>query len=100
MMSTVPRKMLLIACSNRKKRDKGLMPAIERYDGVNHLVIKKLMREGKFPDNVDIKILSAKFGLIDAAMPIQFYNRRMDTQRAIQLNPQVVEKLEASLVHH
>lgn len=71
-MSTNSRKLLLLACSNRKIRSKGLMPAIERYDGVNYRVIHKLQREGRFPKNVDVKILSAKFGLIDAQTPIPY----------------------------
>jgi|SRR5581483_1933045 cytoplasmic iron level regulating protein YaaA (DUF328/UPF0246 family) len=92
-MSTHSRKLLLIACSNRKIRTKGLLPAIERYDGVNYRVIHKLQREGKFPKNVDVKILSAKFGLIDALTPIPYYDRRMDVQRAKELHHQVIREL-------
>ncbi len=69
------------------------MPALERYDGVNYLVVKKLMREGKFPKNVDIKILSAKYGLIDAETPIPYYDQRMDKQRAKELHGQVMREL-------
>jgi cytoplasmic iron level regulating protein YaaA (DUF328/UPF0246 family) len=93
-MSTANRKLLLIACSNRKVRTPGLIPAIERYDGVNYRVIHKLEREGKFPPNVDIKILSAKFGLIDASTPIAFYDQRMDRQRAEELHSQVTHALK------
>ncbi len=76
------------------------MPALERYDGVNYLVIKKLMREGKFPKNVDIKILSAKYGLIDAETPIPYYNRRMDRQRAVELQTQVKRELNKIAHRH
>lgn len=92
-MSTNSRKLLLIACSNRKIRSKGLLPAIERYDGVNYRVIHKLQREGKFPDNVDVKILSAKFGLIDAQTPIPYYDQKMDKRRATELRGQVMREL-------
>ncbi|MBI4671809.1 MAG: hypothetical protein HY741_09105 [Chloroflexi bacterium] len=68
------------------------MPAIERYDGVNYRVIHKLQREGKFPENVDVKILSAKFGLIDAQTPIPHYDQRMDKQRANELQAQVARE--------
>lgn len=87
------RKLLLIACSNRKRRDKRLLPAIERYDGVTYRVIRKAIREGYFPANVDIKILSAKFGLIDAQAPIPYYNQKMDKRRAEELNLQVMRRL-------
>lgn len=93
-MSTAERKLLLIACSNRKIRTKGLLPAIQRYDGVTYRVIRKAMREGYFPPNVDIKILSAKFGLIDANKQISYYDRRMDRERAIGLRPQVLHDLQ------
>lgn len=87
-------KLLLIACSNRKVRTKGLLPAIERYDGVTYRVIRKAMREGYFPANVDIKILSAKFGLIDAKTRIPDYDQRMDQGRAKQLQSQVQHELK------
>lgn len=93
-MSTRKRKLLLIACSNRKIRTKGLLPALERYDGPNYQVIRKAMREGYFPPNVDIKILSAKFGLIDAKTRIRYYDRRMDVRRAHELQPWVLKKLK------
>lgn len=94
MRSQVFRRLLLIACSNRKVRTRGLLPAIERYDGVAYRVIRKARREGYFPPNVDIKILSAKYGLIDAEARIVYYDKRMDKQRAVQLRPSVHEELK------
>ncbi len=96
-MPQQPRKLLLIACSSRKRRDQGLLPALERYDGVNYRVIKKLMREGRFPKNVDVLILSAKYGLIDAKTPIPYYDRRMERVRAAELRDQVSQHLERAL---
>lgn len=96
-MSTTKHKLLLIACSNRKIRTKGLLPAIERYDGGTYRVIRKAKREGYFPPNVDIKILSAKFGLIDADTPIPYYDQRMDRNRAVELSSQVQVKWKQSL---
>jgi cytoplasmic iron level regulating protein YaaA (DUF328/UPF0246 family) len=93
-MSRQKRKLLLIACSNRKLRTKGLLPALERYDGVTYRIIRKAMREGYFPPNVDIKILSAEFGLIDASKPIPYYDRRMDRKRADELYSQVSRRLK------
>ena len=92
-MSTAKRKLLLIACSNRKVRTKGLLPALERYDGVTYRVIRKAMREGYFPPNVDIKILSAKFGLIGAETEIPYYDQRMDRARARELRSPVSRDL-------
>lgn len=74
-----------------------MLPAIERYDGVNYRVIKKLQREGRFPSNVDVMILSARYGLIGAETPIPYYNRCMDRARAIELRNQVTEILSSLL---
>jgi hypothetical protein len=93
-MSTAKRKLLLIACSNRKIRTRGLLSALERYDGVTYRVIRKAQREGYFPQDVDIKILSAKFGLIDAKTRIPYYDQRMDAERARVLQPQVLRSLK------
>jgi hypothetical protein len=91
-------KLLLIACSNRKIRTDGLLPALERYDGGTYRVIRKAQREGYFPPNVDIKILSAKFGLIDAKTPIPYYDQKMDRKRAEELRVLVSRDLE-QLIH-
>ena len=90
--------LLLIACSNRKSHKPGLLPAIERYDGVSYRVIRKAQREGRFPPNLDINILSAKFGLIDASTPIPYYDQRMDSQRSRELKVRVQEELKRRLV--
>ena len=52
------------------------------------------MREGYFPSNVDIKILSAEFGLIDADTPIPYYDRQMDKRRAQELRSRVQGELK------
>lgn len=93
MPNNCARKLLLIACSSRKLHTSGLLPAIQRYDGVMYRVIRKARREGYFPENVDVKIVSAKFGLIDASTPIPDYDVRMDRQRAEELRPEVEHNL-------
>jgi len=100
MSRRIRKKLLIIACSNRKLRTKGLLPAIERYDGVTYRVIRKAMREGYFPSNVDIKILSAEFGLIDADTLIPYYDRRMDKARAEELKSPVHKLLQMHFAKH
>jgi hypothetical protein len=87
------KKALVIACSSRKALDKHPLPAIERYDGVAYRTIRKLQREGRFPEEVDIKILSARLGLIDALTPIVYYDQRMNKHRANELRNKVQEEL-------
>jgi hypothetical protein len=84
-----------VACSQRKRSDPGLLPAIERYDGVNFRVLRKARREGYWPENLDVLILSAKYGLIDTATPIACYEQRMTSERAIALNARILEELRS-----
>jgi hypothetical protein len=85
--------LLLIACSNRKVKTQKLIPALERYDGGTYRVIRKMQREIGFPRNVEIKIVSAKLGLIDASERIPYYDQRMNKQRAKELGPKVHKEL-------
>ena len=52
------------------------------------------MRDGTFDENIDICILSAEYGLIDASTEIEWYDRRMDPERAEELAPGVQAALE------
>lgn len=69
----VRRKLLIITESyRRKKLPKGLIPAIERYDGVFFRVLKSLERRNKLK-NVDILIVSATFGLLYPESKVPYY---------------------------
>jgi hypothetical protein len=73
-----------MACSSRKIRTSTRVAAIERYDGVAFRVVKRLQRIGRFPEDVDLIILSAKHGLISQDEPIQDYDVRMTASLARQ----------------
>ena len=92
------RYLLIISCSNSKNHQEGLIPAIRRYTGAWYGVINKLKREGKFPSNVDVLIISAKYGLIRLNDLIEDYNWKMDVSRAKELNESVIEKLKVILI--
>lgn len=94
-MPTEHRYLLIVACSQRKRSDPGLLPAIERYDGVSFRVLRKARREGYWPENLDVLILSAKYGLIEAATPTAYYEQRMTSKRAIALNARILEELRS-----
>lgn len=90
----VSRSLLILACSQLKFATSGLMPAIERYDGVNYRVLKKAKRVGNWPSNLDILILSAKYGLIAAEAQIEYYDLRLTPERAVVLREQISNKLD------
>jgi cytoplasmic iron level regulating protein YaaA (DUF328/UPF0246 family) len=89
--------LLIISCSDKKDHREGLMPAIKRYKGAWYGVINKLNREERFPLNLDVLIISAKYGLIPSDHLIEDYDWRMDVFRARELNDSVIGKLEEIL---
>jgi hypothetical protein len=93
---TPSRRLLVLACSSRKSQSTGLLPAIERYDGVAYRVVKRLQRLGVYPDDVDLLIVSAKYGIISSEKAIQNYNLRMTPKLALEQvedNRAVLEEL-------
>src|SRR5579875_42651 len=85
--------LLLIACSQRKLSISGLLPALERYDGGHYRLLRKACREGYWTENLEVFILSAKYGLIRSSTPIENYERRMDQKRAEELRSQTLQTL-------
>lgn len=85
--------LLILACSRRKRPDPGLLPAIDRYDGINYKIVRKAMREDRWPRGLDLLILSAKHGLLAPGDPIEDYDLLMTPERARMLSPAVVRAL-------
>ncbi len=69
--------LLILSCSARKYAVTGKVAAWDLYDGVAFRVVKRLQREGRFPDGVNMLILSAQHGLIEPSQPIAYYDQRM-----------------------
>ncbi len=99
-MVTNHRYFLIVACSQRKRSDPDLLPAIERYDGGNFRLLRKAKREGYFPQSLDVLILSAKYGLISASTSIANYDQRMTSERAKELQEQTVQTLQSYARQH
>jgi hypothetical protein len=85
MKSLDARYLLVITCSQRKNESPGLLPAIDRYDGINYRIIRKAMRDGYLPKNLDILIISAKYGLLEQKSLIENYDQLMTKERAKEL---------------
>jgi len=84
------RDMLIMSCSAKKRTDPGMLPALERYDGVAYGVLKKAFREvAGLEERLTILIVSAEFGLIPASTPIPWYERRMNAARAREMRDDV-----------
>src|SRR4029077_14193065 len=70
--------LVILGCSQRKKKTSRLIAAIDRYDGPVFHVLRKYMH-----DNPQVRrstyILSGRFGLIDAEFPTPRYSHRLTT---------------------
>ncbi|MEZ4860266.1 MAG: hypothetical protein R3C14_03135 [Caldilineaceae bacterium] len=89
-------RLLILACSQAKLSDPGLLPAIERYDGPPFRLLRKFQREcPNQSEEVDVYILSAKFGLIKAYTDIPLYDQYMTSQRALELKPVLEAQLKS-----
>jgi hypothetical protein len=91
---------LVLDCSSRKVPTTGRVPAIDRYDGVAYRVVKRLQRLGQYPDDVDLIIVSAKYGVIPHDHPIPDYDLRMTPERAREQADQNREFLTGLLKRH
>lgn len=92
-------RLLLLACSQRKRLDPGLLPAVERYDGPTFRVLRRFFRQEP-TDAPDCYVLSAQFGLIPGDHPIPHYDQRMTHHRARELQPDVGAALHALCAAH
>jgi hypothetical protein len=85
--------LLLLGCSDRKRAVKGKLPALDLYDGVNFRVLRAFLHERGWPPGLCIKIISAKYGLIDATTFIETYDQRLDEAIARHKTRQVLKAL-------
>jgi len=66
------------------------VPALDLYDGYFFRIIKKSLRANRFQPGLDIIIISAEHGIVEPDEEIGYYDRRMGTERAEELNGDVV----------
>ena len=86
--------LLILACSATKRTDIGKAPALEIYNGPNFYVLRKYLNEKGWPPGLVIKIISAKYGIIDATALIKPYNQKLNIERAKKQNPEIVRCLK------
>jgi hypothetical protein len=89
--------LLLISCSGTKKSNAWAIPAIERYEGTTYKVIQKARREGYWPEQTDLFIISARYGLIAEHTLIEDYDQKMNQARALELQAEVSQAFDALL---
>jgi hypothetical protein len=94
------RLLLIVSCSQRKRPDPGLLPALDRYDGGHFRILRKARRERYWPETMDMLILSAKYGLVAGSTPITNYDQKITRDRAKELHSQVLQVLQTCTRQH
>jgi len=88
---TKERCLLIIACSRRKTPGRP-RPAIQVYDGPLYRALRK--RRTHFDvAQIQIFVISSKYGFISAQTVIDSYEQKITRERAKQLNTEVLEGL-------
>lgn len=86
---------MLLSCCERKKASPNLLPALERYDGPAFFILRKFLNECPIQaEELDVYVLSAKFGLIAVTQPIPNYDLLLDTNRCVELQPRVHKQIQ------
>lgn len=81
------RKLLIHPCSKSKKLLKNIQ-AINLYDGPFYRLVRKYK-----PQDIEIMIISAKYGLIESTESISYYDQKMTEDRAKELSNHISLKL-------
>lgn len=87
------RDLLVLGCSSQKTSAPEATPALYRYDGPFYQDFRKHLRERVWPRQLDVAVLSAKFGLIGMLTEIEDYDQRMTPERAAVLAPEISNRV-------
>jgi hypothetical protein len=82
------KQLLVLGCSQRKRDASGFLPAIDRYDGSPYRVLRNFLRSHRWPSDLSVAVLSARYGLVGAFTGIEEYDQRMTAERASALAPE------------
>lgn len=76
--------LVILGCSATKLQNDEPLPVVIRYDGPVYRVFQSYLREKRWPSNLSVGVLSARYGLIGGLTYIDNYNLRMDKNRALE----------------
>jgi hypothetical protein len=92
-------RLLILACSQKKRASPALLPAIARYDGPAFQVVRRYLAHHP-NDLIDLFIVSARFGLITGDTLIPHYDQRMQAAQAHIWQPVVHARLRHLATRH
>ena len=89
--TAVGQRLLVLSCSAAKRPGRNLQ-ALDLYDGPRFRLLRRYLRVTG-DNRLDIAIISARHGVVDARDRIDSYNQKMTPARAQRLAPLVRERL-------
>jgi cytoplasmic iron level regulating protein YaaA (DUF328/UPF0246 family) len=89
--------LLVQSCSATKQKVEQPVPAIELYDGYFYRIIKNSAQYEDGCLDIDLRIISAKHGLLRPNNEISYYEQRMNTERARELRGDIVSELKKEI---
>ena len=78
---------LILSCSQSKKIDETDLPAIQRYDGPSFRLLRRYLSQTD--EDLEIYILSAKYGLIRHQTSIPYYEQKLRNDRIEELKESI-----------
>jgi len=93
-------RLLVISCSQKKTAVSNPAPAMDLYDGPIFRMLRKMIREDAFPNNIHILIISTKYGLLNLYDLIEWYDEKMTKERANKLKRAITDSLNELLMPH
>ncbi len=88
---------LILSCSQSKKIDEADLPAIQRYDGPAFRLLRRYLNRSD--EDLEIYILSAKFGLIRHQTSIPYYELKLRSDRIEELKVHISKQNFFSETH-
>ena len=88
------KRLLILGCSARKKATPGPVMAWHLYDGSAFRVVKAWARKTPSTAGLDVRILSARYGLISSFLVVPTYDERMTAEHARELRDEVRADLQ------
>lgn len=82
------RKLLIMSCSKAKKE--GVGKSIDIYDGPAFRVVRKYLKQS---DSIEVRIISAKYGLIHQYEEIENYDEKISKDKAAQFRQRYQREL-------
>ena len=90
-----PKYLLIVSCGKKKSEDLKYytLKAKDAYKGPIFQVINKAKREKRWPENLKLGIVSAKYGFLRSNDEITYYDLRMTKSLARKLHSQVIAEI-------